>query len=101
MPEDDKVASLEIEIKIMANTQKQMSLTLEKMAKSLDSMNSFYTDLKLVQEKQQSLDRELSESFKRVHVRQDKTDATFTKLAWLVITPIVLALIGTYMKGGI
>ena len=99
--EDDRLRKLETKVEIMTHTQKTMGETLERIAKSFERMNAFYTEAKLLEEKYNSMDRELRESFKRVHTRQDKFDAIISRIVWMAITPIILAVIGTYVKGAV
>lgn len=98
---EDRIHKIEKDLAIMSLTQKTMGESLQKIAVTLERIASTHTEIRILQEKVNYMDKEVGESFKRVHKRQDDTDGILRKIMWLVVTPIILALIGTYVMGGI
>ncbi|MEA3279455.1 MAG: hypothetical protein U9Q38_02480 [Thermodesulfobacteriota bacterium] len=96
-----RIATIEKELALMANTQKTMSTSLERIAATLDNMNNFNTDLKLLEARCKTVDKETQETFNRTYERINRLESVNTKLIWLIITPLIFAVIGSYLKGAL
>ena len=95
---EDRINKIETELALMAQTQRVMSNSLQKIAITLERMYSFYTETKLLVVRCRTIDKETREAFTRVDKRISKIEAVHTKLIWLIIAPLVLAVVGTYFK---
>ena len=96
---EERINQIEKELALMAQTQKVMSASLERIASTLDTMANFKTEVRILDQSCKTIDKETHEAFKRVYIRVEKLETVNTRLIWLVITPIILAVIGVYVKG--
>ena len=89
-----RIAKMEKEIALMSQSLQAVAATLEKMSKvQLDTM--------LLEEKFLNLDRDLQESFKRVHKRIDEEAQARAWVVKIVIGSVVAAMMGVVLNGGI
>jgi hypothetical protein len=95
---DDKIAKIEQEQALLRQVQVQMGDTLSDISTLLKELMKVDTHTKLVDSKLSSLDRELKDSFQRVHKRIDSIDATRTWITRLVFGIIIVTVMGIAMK---
>ncbi|WP_281950286.1 hemolysin XhlA family protein [Nitrosophilus kaiyonis] len=88
---EERILKIEKELAIMASTQNEMKRALEEISQTLKEMLKLHTDTQLMRQKIESMDREVSESFKRVHKRTDKLE---DNVRWVVRT-----IIGSLLTG--
>jgi len=97
---------------------KKIEDDLNHIAKSLAKLAEISTDHRLLEQRVQLMDKELRESFHRIHHRVDKLDeeykrnieelkkelsdvrGIFTKLAWIIIIPIITGLLSLIILKG-
>ena len=75
--------------------------SLHSIAETLEKMGDVQIDTKILEEKFLHLDKELQESFARVHARLDKQEAITNWVARLVIGGIIVALLTFITTGGL
>lgn len=95
---DSRIATMEKDLALIIQSQKEMSKNMELMAESIRGMVKANSEFMVTKERISYMDRELKESFERVHKRIDKTESALNKLLWIVATPIILAIIGSIIK---
>ena len=78
-----------------------MSTSLVSVSKSLERMSDVHVDTRLLDERLAHMDRDLKESFERVHKRIDEESAARNRVAWLIISGFIVALVGLVIKGGL
>lgn len=103
---EDRINKIEKDLAIIGVNQQSMSQSLEKISISLEKISDTHTDVKLLTQKFNSMDREIGEAFARKDKRIDKielenkeTRAIIARIAWLFIAPTVAAVIGLVLKG--
>ncbi len=96
-----RIAKMEKEIALMAQTQEQMSESLKSIADTLEKISGVQFDTKLLEERMQHLDRDLVESFTRVHKRIDELEKTRNLLVKIIVGGFITALVGFIVKGGL
>jgi len=103
---EDRINKIEKDLAIIGVTQTSMSQSLEKISVSLEKISNTHTEVRLLTQKLNSMDREVGEAFVRKDKRIDKvelevkeTRAIIARIAWLFIAPTVAAVIGLVLKG--
>lgn len=92
-----------MEVRI-SKIEKEVALitqSLGSIAATLERISNVQTDTKLLEEKFLHLDKELQESFDRVHKRLDKREAMDTWLIRVVFGGLIMALTTYIVKGGL
>lgn len=90
---------MEIRINKVEKDVALITQSLHSIAETLEKMGDVQIDTKILEEKFLHLDKELQESFSRVHTRLDKQEAVTNWVARLVIGGIIVALM-TFMTTG-
>jgi len=98
---EDRINKIELDLALMAKTQQTMSEALSKISISLDKYLLSTTEIRIVQQRVEYIDKEAIESFKRVYDRIEKIENILSELTWLIITPLVLGLLGVIMSKGV
>ena len=96
-----RIAKMEQEIALMAQTQEQMSQSLKSIATTLEKISGVQLDTKLLEERMQHLDRDLVESFTRVHKRIEEVEKSRNLLIKVIVVGFLSALVGFAFKGGL
>lgn len=98
---DERVAKIERELGAM-------NASLAAIVKTLDKMSDIHVDTRLLEERWQSMDQELVESFARIHKRVDDVQARLDEEAknriWAMrvfIGAIITAVASFIIKGGL
>lgn len=91
---EDRINKIEKDLALMSQTQRLMSDSLSEISSTLKQISKVTTDYNVLEQRVQFMDKELTESFQRVHKRLDRIDAIHTKIIWLILTPVVVAIIG-------
>jgi len=98
---EERINKIELDLALMAKTQQTMSEALSKISISLDKYLLSTTEIRIVQQRVEYIDKEAIESFKRVYDRIEKIENILSKLTWLIITPLVLGLLGIIVSKGV
>jgi len=85
-----RIIKIEQELAIMAHTQQTMSDSLSAIASTLEKMSEIQLDTKLLEERYLHLDRDLQESFIRVHKRIDAEKDARVWTAKTVVAALVV-----------
>ena len=103
---EERINKIEKDLAIIGVTQTSMSQSLEKISVSLEKISNTHTEVRLLTQKFNSMDKEIGEAFARKDKRIDKvelevkeTRAILARIAWLFIAPTVAAVIGLVIKG--
>ncbi len=96
-----RIAKMEKEIALMGQTQQQMSQSLKSIAHTLEKISEVQLDTKLLEERMQHLDRDLVESFQRVHKRVDELEKSRNLIIKIVVGGFISALVTFVIQGGI
>ena len=91
---DDRIASIEKELAVLAATQSEMKTALQDINTTLNKMLKLQTDTEVLRQRLDGMDRELVESFKRVHIRVDKLDETVKWVSRTIIGTLITGFIG-------
>lgn len=95
-----RITKIEQEIALMAHTQKLMSDSLKTISVTLERISVVQLDTKLLEEKFGHLDKDLRESFERVHKRIDSVESTISWVSRIIIGALITAIIAFIIKGG-
>lgn len=100
MPEiEHRVHALENNHQSFIHELRQTNETLKKIEVAIEKQNEISTDIRLLrQEFKAHTDLEL-ESTKRQNARLEKVESNQSRVAWMVITAVVVALLATVIKG--
>jgi len=94
-----KVHTLESNHLSFISELKQTNETLRKIETAIEKQNEISTDIRLLrQEFKAHADLE-NESTKRQNARIEKVESNQSRVAWIVITAVVVALLATVIKG--
>ena len=96
---EDRINQIEKDLSNMAQTQSYMNTSLNKIANTLDKISDMYLETKLLQQKVEGMDHELRESFNRYDRRVTKIENIISRIIWIVLTPMLVGIVGMYMKG--
>jgi predicted nucleic acid-binding Zn-ribbon protein len=91
---EQRVAKIEAELAVM-------SQSLVSIAKTLDKMSSIQIDTRLLEERINHLDKELQESFSRVHNRIEEEANARTWATRVVVGGVMVGVLTILFKGGI
>jgi len=78
---------------------RQTNTTLMKIEKAIEQQNEISTDIRLLRQEFKSHNDLELESTKRQNARIEKLESTQSRIAWMVITAVVVALLATVIKG--
>ena len=92
--EESRISKIEKDLAVMNVTQRTMSDSLSKISVSLEKISDTHSDVRLLTEKISTMDREVGEAFGRHDNRVTKIEGIISKLTWMVIAPIIAAIIG-------
>jgi hypothetical protein len=99
---EDRINKIELDLAIMAKTQQTMSESLTNISKTLDSFLLSYSEVKILQQRIDYIDKETRESFVRANNRTEKLESVVSRVTWTMLTPILVGLIAILIsKGGI
>ncbi len=92
---------MEIRIAKMEKELGIMSASLLSISKALDKISEVHLDTKLLEEKMAHLDRDLQESFARVHKRIDQEASARMWATRIIVGGFLAALVSFVFKGGL
>lgn len=78
-----------------------MSSSLTSISKALDKISEVHLDTKVLELRLENMDRDLRESFERVHKRIDEEASARMWATRVVIGGFLLALVSFVLKGGL
>lgn len=93
--------SMEVRIAKIEKELALMSSSLGMISKILEKMSNVPTDTRVIEEKLIYMDKELQESFARVHKRIDEEAQTRIWLTRVIIGGLLIAGVSFIVKGGL
>lgn len=104
--DESRISKIEKDLAVIGVTQQSMSQSLEKISVSLEKISNTHTEVRLLTQKLNSMDKEIGEAFNRKDKRMDRLEAdhkelrgVISRIAWLFIAPTIAAVIGLVLKG--
>lgn len=94
---------MEVEVRI-AKIERELALmssSLEMISKILEKMSNVPTDTRVLEEKLTYMDKELQESFARVHKRIDEEANMRVWVTRIILGGILMAAVSFIIKGGL
>lgn len=78
---------------------RQTNATLLKIEQAIEKQNEISTDIRLLRQEFKAHNELEIESTKRQNARIEKVESNQSRIAWMVITAVVVALLATIIKG--
>lgn len=97
---EDKVFKMEKDIALLVQNQNHMSKTLDLIVQQLAEKDNEESEIKLVRQRLELMDREIDESFKRADKRMSKIEAIPLGIARIIGTIILMAFMGLLITKG-
>lgn len=102
MPNEEiehRVNTLESNHQSFIHELRQTNTTLMKIEKAIEQQNEISTDIRLLRQEFKSHNDLEMESTKRQNARIEKLESTQSRIAWMIISAVVVALLATVIKG--
>lgn len=90
---DERISTIEKELAVLTATQSEMKKALEEISHTLQQMLKLNTDTQVMRQRIEGMDRELAESFKRIHHRTDKLEETVRWISRTIVGSFITGLI--------
>jgi cell shape-determining protein MreC len=98
---EHRVHTLETNHLSFIHELRQTNATLVKIEQAIEKQNEIQTDIRLLRQEFKSHNELELESTKRQNARIEKLESTQSRIAWMIITAVVVALLATVIKGSV
>lgn len=98
---EPRVQKLESSHALLQQELHQMNKTLSKIEVAIENQNAISTDIRLLRQEFKGHTELENDSVKRQNARIEALEATQSKLAWMIITAVVMALLSLIFIGGL
>lgn len=94
-----KINTLENNHQSFISELRQTNETLKKIEVAIEKQNEIHTDLRLLRQEFNSHNSLEQESLKRQNARIEKLENNQSRIAWTILTSVILAIMGILFKG--
>jgi ferritin-like metal-binding protein YciE len=95
---EHRVNTLETNHLSFIHELRQTNATLVKIEQAIEKQNEIQTDIRLLRQEFKSHHELELESTKRQNERIEKVENNLSRIAWMVITAVIVALLATVVK---
>lgn len=96
---EHRVATLEINHGAITGEMRRMNTTLEKIELAIEKQNEIHTDVRLLRQEFQGHSIREEETVKRQNERIEKLETIISRLNWMIVSAVVVALMALIIKG--
>lgn len=107
--DENRIRDLETNLKLMAQSLEHMSKTMDTISNSVAETAKYNSEVMLIKKELEHMNREIKESFEKDRDRNDERfervwveirsqKSIINRIGWIVVTPIIAAVVAGIIK---
>lgn len=107
--DENRIHNLETNVKLIAQSIEHMSKTMDTISNSVAETSKYNSEVMLIKKELEHMNREIKESFDKDRYRNDERfervwveirsqKSIINRIGWMVITPIIVAIVAGIIK---